>query len=508
MKKVAIVGVEGSGKTVMLAGLGELYLRPDVNGYFLSPKNFATASYVADKIVRMRAGEWPIATAEDVLQGLNWTLKRKNPRGGRPEEVCEISCLDFAGEVYRNAFGINAESGTVSSNEAAALKDYIRAADAVIVLINLRDIIAKGMCNPRVQEAIWITRSILQYALDDAPKGHEPRVALALTQADSYADTIRSYGGAWGVVEAYLPDVANNYDWLDTFEVSAVDRTRLDDDGNVVPAEDFTLFGLMPIVDWILENGRIEKASYVEPSRQRKYLPSSDESDDEEPLRRENRPRRRAKIIAVAVCALVAISVLAIYFCIYGYDLNFISSKYPERGAALKSSEGKMVPYPTAEDREQGTARYVSTSLYCDATEQDCNETVEWCRKAAENGDAHAQYKLGGYYHAGVGVEKDVEEALKWYRKAANHGYVEAQNMLGCLYYYGQEVERNFKEAVKWYRMAAEQGNAQAQDNLGVCYQYGCGVDSDLDEAAKWYNRAADSGHPQARDHLKALKAK
>ena len=28
MKKVAIVGVEGSGKTVMLAGLGELYSRP------------------------------------------------------------------------------------------------------------------------------------------------------------------------------------------------------------------------------------------------------------------------------------------------------------------------------------------------------------------------------------------------------------------------------------------------------------------------------------------------
>ena len=28
MKKVAIVGVEGSGKTVMLAGLGDLYTYP------------------------------------------------------------------------------------------------------------------------------------------------------------------------------------------------------------------------------------------------------------------------------------------------------------------------------------------------------------------------------------------------------------------------------------------------------------------------------------------------
>ena len=39
---VVIVGVEGSGKTVMLAGLGELYSNPDDEGYFLSPKNFAT----------------------------------------------------------------------------------------------------------------------------------------------------------------------------------------------------------------------------------------------------------------------------------------------------------------------------------------------------------------------------------------------------------------------------------------------------------------------------------
>ena len=67
MRKIAIVGVEGSGKTVMLAGLGELYSRPDPEGYFLCPKNFQTAAYVAEKVARMRKGEWPTATAEDVL---------------------------------------------------------------------------------------------------------------------------------------------------------------------------------------------------------------------------------------------------------------------------------------------------------------------------------------------------------------------------------------------------------------------------------------------------------
>ncbi len=57
MKKIAIVGVEGSGKTVMLAGLGELYSHPDPEGYFLCPKNFQTATYVAvgHSPLRMRA---------------------------------------------------------------------------------------------------------------------------------------------------------------------------------------------------------------------------------------------------------------------------------------------------------------------------------------------------------------------------------------------------------------------------------------------------------------------
>ena len=71
MKKVAIVGVEGSGKTVMLAGLGDLYSRPDDKGYFLAPKNFGTAAYVAEKIERMRKGEWPGATVDDTMQGLD-----------------------------------------------------------------------------------------------------------------------------------------------------------------------------------------------------------------------------------------------------------------------------------------------------------------------------------------------------------------------------------------------------------------------------------------------------
>ncbi len=251
MKKVAIVGVEGSGKTVMLAGLGELYARADEDGYFLAPKNFQTASYVSGKISRMRKGKWPMATPEDVLQGLDWTLRQRRGDGQRPVDVCEVSCLDFAGEVYRYAFVRQGAVPTSLEDEVASLKSYVRSADDLIVLINLRDIIVMGEYDSRVQEAMWITNAILSYALDGQDGRRVPRAAIVLSQADSYADTIRSCGGAKGVLARYLPHVANNYDWLDILAVSAVDKTVLDDNGNMVPAPDFQPTPLRAIMDWI-----------------------------------------------------------------------------------------------------------------------------------------------------------------------------------------------------------------------------------------------------------------
>ncbi len=252
MKKVAIVGVEGSGKTVMLAGLGDLYTYPDEDGYFLAPKNFGTAAYVAEKIERMRKGEWPSATAGDrmrkgewpsatagdEMQGLDWTLKRREPGVRKPaEKVCEVSFLDFAGEVYRTAYGITGGDAALKE-QAEELKQYVCGADELIVLINLRDVITNGLRDKRVQEAMWITKSILDTALGDSAGAKAPRAAIVLSQADSYADTIKSCGGALGVLEKYLPYVANDYGWLDVFAVNAVDKTDLDGDGNVVPAAD------------------------------------------------------------------------------------------------------------------------------------------------------------------------------------------------------------------------------------------------------------------------------
>ena len=49
-------------------------------------------------------------------------------------------------------------------------------------------------------------------------------------------------------------------------------------------------------------------------------------------------------------------------------------------------------------------------------------EAVMWYRRAAEQGQAEAQFFLGACYGAGKGVPQDVEVAVKWIRKAAKQG--------------------------------------------------------------------------------------
>ena len=62
--------------------------------------------------------------------------------------------------------------------------------------------------------------------------------------------------------------------------------------------------------------------------------------------------------------------------------------------------------------------------MYLDGrgVKQDYAQAAQWYRKAADQGNARAQYNLGTLYEAGNGVEKDVDKAVEWFRKAAKQG--------------------------------------------------------------------------------------
>src|SRR5205809_853742 len=108
-------------------------------------------------------------------------------------------------------------------------------------------------------------------------------------------------------------------------------------------------------------------------------------------------------------------------------------------------------------------------------------------RKAAEQGDAKAQFDLGVMYYKGRGLPQEYTEAARWYRKAADQGDAMAQQTLGYMHYNGQGLPQDYTEAIRWYKKAAAQGDAVAQQSLGYMYSQGQGVSQDYTEANRWY---------------------
>jgi TPR repeat protein len=57
---------------------------------------------------------------------------------------------------------------------------------------------------------------------------------------------------------------------------------------------------------------------------------------------------------------------------------------------------------------------------------------------------------------------------VRWWRKAAGQGYAAAQYRLGVMYDTGKGVPQDFVQAHMWFDLAASQGNKPAAENRDV----------------------------------------
>ena len=253
MKKIAIVGVDGSGKTVLMTALGDKYENPDEFGLFLSPESSDAFGYVKLQMDRMRHGMWPSATIAGKSSILEWGLYRKV--NGDNARLCDLSFLDFSGEVYRMAFGSTSDhdAAQYEDEEIARsideLRQHIKEADTLAVLVNLKDIISGNIANPRTREAMWLSKSIIDYA---ARELHTPNISMVFTQADAYRATIDACGGIRGAYEKFLPHVANIYPDMKLLAVSSVNKTSSDENGIPCPVDGFQSEGLEELMEWIV----------------------------------------------------------------------------------------------------------------------------------------------------------------------------------------------------------------------------------------------------------------
>lgn len=179
----------------------------------------------------------------------------------------------------------------------------------------------------------------------------------------------------------------------------------------------------------------------------------------------------RIALIAVAACAV---------FLVVKLVLRFSESGDPYT-LACKYKEGRDVP-------------------------QDYARAATLFRKAAEAGNANAEFNLALLYQNGQGVEQDSNEALNWARKSADQNNAAGQTLLGAMYESGEGVSQDEAAAADLYNKAAYQGYPWAESLLANMYMSGRGnLEQDYVLAYKWFSRAASSGDETARSALQLL---
>lgn len=138
-------------------------------------------------------------------------------------------------------------------------------------------------------------------------------------------------------------------------------------------------------------------------------------------------------------------------------------------------------------------AQYELGKLYASGkgVPEDTAAAKKWFHRAAQNGNADAEFMMGIASYAPFG-KKDNTAALVWFGKAARQGHIKAQLMLSKLYFSGQGVGQDYAKAIKWLRRAAAQGDAKAEMSMSIMYLTGeNGLRQSDAKAVYWCRKAA-----------------
>ena len=231
--------------------------------------------------------------------------------------------------------------------------------------------------------------------------------------------------------------------------------------------------------------------------------------------------------------------------------ITMLKEEFPEAFTETAPADPVENPNGTGEDTDKVKQTPFDAEALCKtgiqyAEAENPEKAVACFRKAAEQGHADAQYRLGECYDEGRGVERDLTEAAGWYRKAAEQGHADAQYRLGECYAEGEGVGRDPFMALRWwrslddedhlsmlvfkadsyinsgfwsklfdkqkaefavelYRIAAQQGSVTAQYSLAECYFKGDGVKRNFSQAKYLYRKVIKKVNDAAAAHARQM---
>lgn len=127
--------------------------------------------------------------------------------------------------------------------------------------------------------------------------------------------------------------------------------------------------------------------------------------------------------------------------------------------------------------------------------------------RAADAGNAAAQWELGMMLLNGRGGPADAVGARRQVRRSAEAGYVNGQISYAVMLALGQGGPTDEPEARVWYQRAAEQGSAHALRGLGAMLLVGQGGAADPILGMAYIELAAEAGDEMAGVLMERLRS-
>lgn len=250
--KVAIVGMTGSGKTVLISTLATKMAQMALEDIFLAPfgdNRRQTLRYTQSNWKILNEGQWPQSTPSGELIELQWELTTKNHQA-------QVQFFDCAGQDVRSLFRTDDFNPNNLRSDLKRVYDNISSANVLILLVNMKDLLAAPDYVEELMDLDQMFHTLNQR--NDIPR----KIAVVFSQFDKYKPEVdQQFNGDFlEYIRHYIPLLHGQYIRKRNFEiipVAAVNDTQFvlnNDEVKQYPVPGFSSYNLEKLIHWIADS--------------------------------------------------------------------------------------------------------------------------------------------------------------------------------------------------------------------------------------------------------------